>query len=37
MYTLLLTTRTAADAKLLAEFLSKMKTVQSVTIEPSAI
>jgi hypothetical protein len=35
MHTLLLTTDTAADAKLLAEFLSKMKTVKSVTIDPT--
>jgi|GEM_PF-6756498 hypothetical protein len=34
MHTLLLKTKTAADAKLLAEFLSKMKTVESVTIDP---
>jgi len=34
MHTLLLTTNTAADAKQLADFLSKMKTVKSVTIDP---
>lgn len=34
MHTLLLTTDTAADAKELAEFLSKIKTVKSVTIDP---
>lgn len=34
MHTLLLTTDTAADAKQLADFLSKMKTVKSVTIDP---
>lgn len=34
MHTLLLKTKTTADAKLLAEFLSKMKTVESVTIDP---
>lgn len=34
MHTLLLTTDTAADAKQLAELLSKMKTVKSVTVDP---
>jgi hypothetical protein len=34
MHTLLLTTDTAADARQLADFLSKMKTVKSVTIDP---
>jgi hypothetical protein len=34
MHTLLLTTDTAADAKQLADFLVKMKTVKSVTIDP---
>jgi type IV secretory pathway TrbF-like protein len=34
MHTLLLTTNTVADAKQLADFLSKIKTVKSVTIDP---
>ena len=36
MHTLVLTTETAADAKLLADFLSKMKTVKSIIVDPPA-
>lgn len=34
MHTILLTTDTAADAKLVADFLSTVKTVKSVSIDP---
>ena len=34
MHTILVTTETAANAKLLAAFLSNVKTVKSVSIDP---
>jgi pyruvate-formate lyase-activating enzyme len=34
MHTILLTTDTAANAKVLADFLSTVKTVKSVSIDP---
>ena len=37
MHTILLTTDTAANAKLLAAFLSTVKTVKSVSIDPPAV